>query len=69
MNTEYRTCLDVHSLGLSAVRCFVELMPNLDLVDDLAADPWLSEARLHVRVHVCETAGKHVECGSWSYPM
>jgi len=43
MNTEYRTCLDVHSLGLSAVRCFVELMPNLDLVDDLAADPWLSE--------------------------
>jgi len=26
---EYRTCLDVHALGISALRCFMELTPGL----------------------------------------
>lgn len=29
LQREYRTCLDVHALGISALRCFMELTPGL----------------------------------------
>mmetsp|Transcript_36516 Transcript_36516/g.91927 ORF Transcript_36516/g.91927 Transcript_36516/m.91927 type:complete len:667 (+) Transcript_36516:43-2043(+) len=32
---EYRTCLDVHSLGLTALRCLVEMLPHLEAGVDL----------------------------------
>jgi len=40
LDVEYRTALDVHSLGLSALRCLVELLPS---PDQLEADPRLRE--------------------------
>lgn len=43
MNHEYRKCLDLHSLGISAVRCFLDLVPNLESAEAPSADPRLSE--------------------------
>jgi len=34
MEREFRRCLDAHSLGLTALRCLVEMLPNLDAVAD-----------------------------------
>lgn len=32
---EYRTCLDVHSLGLTAFRCLMEMMPTMEKDTDI----------------------------------
>mmetsp|Transcript_26915 Transcript_26915/g.68402 ORF Transcript_26915/g.68402 Transcript_26915/m.68402 type:complete len:524 (-) Transcript_26915:631-2202(-) len=41
---EYRTCLDVHSLGISALRCLMELLPN---VLEPGAEPPASQDALY----------------------
>jgi serine/threonine protein kinase len=36
MRSEYRACLDVHSLGITALRCLMELLPHpSELVDEV----------------------------------
>jgi len=49
LQKEYHTCGDVHALGLSAMRCFVQMLPNLDIATDLSHDDWLRKAAPRLR--------------------
>mmetsp|Transcript_68524 Transcript_68524/g.198816 ORF Transcript_68524/g.198816 Transcript_68524/m.198816 type:complete len:545 (-) Transcript_68524:416-2050(-) len=66
LEDEYRHRLDMFSLSLSALRCFVETMPNLDLDVDFERNPWLSNVVVSFRR--IEAAWKRYwadACGLW----